>query len=53
MKILLPALVGLVGLVVFAITDNAKASAIAKDMFWTGLLVTLAQFASVAIDAAK
>lgn len=37
----IPLLVCIVGLVVYAITNNPKAAAIALDCFWCGLLVVL------------
>ncbi len=37
----LSAIVCLVGLLMFALSANAKVSAIGKDMFWVGLLITL------------
>lgn len=50
MYIFIPALVCLIGLVIYAISENAKAQAIGKDMFWTGLLVTLFQLSNAAIS---
>jgi hypothetical protein len=42
----IPMVVCLIGLIAYSISDNPKLQAIAKDMFWTGLLVTLLQIAS-------
>jgi TM2 domain-containing membrane protein YozV len=41
MAIWLPTLVMIIGALIYGITENAKAQALAKDLFWTGLLVTL------------
>lgn len=35
----------IVGLVVYAISTNGKAQALAKDCFWVGLLVLLLEWA--------
>lgn len=37
----LPLLVCIIGAIVFASKDNPHAKALAKDLFWCGLLVTL------------
>jgi hypothetical protein len=36
-----PFLICIIGALVYAISNNGKAQALGKDMFWTGLLVTL------------
>lgn len=41
MIICLPLFVCLIGLVVYAISNNPKALTLARDMFWTGLLAFL------------
>lgn len=41
MIVYLSLLVCIVGALIFAISANAKASALGKDMFWTGLLAFL------------
>jgi hypothetical protein len=45
MLIVLPLLVCLIGLVVYAISVNPKAQVIAEDCFWVGLLAFLLRFA--------
>lgn len=49
MYIFIPALVCIIGLVIYALTENAKVQAISKDMFWTGLLVTLLQLTTATL----
>jgi hypothetical protein len=44
MIIVLPLLVSLIGLVVYALSNKPKVEAIALHMFWVGLLVFLAHF---------
>jgi len=34
-------IVCIAGALIYAISNNAKATTLARDMFWTGLLVTL------------
>lgn len=38
---ILPLLVAIVGLLMFALSSNAKVAEIGKILFWTGTLVTL------------
>jgi hypothetical protein len=45
MLIILPLLIAIVGLVVYAISVNPKAQVIAEDCFWVGLFVFLLKFA--------
>jgi len=45
LTILLPFLVALVGLLMYALSQNAKVQHIGDVMFWTGLLVTLFEVA--------
>jgi len=42
----IPLLVCIVGLLMFALSENPKIGPIGKDMFWVGLLVTLASASS-------
>lgn len=42
----LPLIVCIIGVLLYALATNVKVSAIGKDMFWTGLLVTLFSTAS-------
>lgn len=39
-------IVCIAGLVIYAISNNAKAAALAKDAFWVGLLVVLIELSS-------
>jgi hypothetical protein len=50
MIILVPFLVCLIGLVVYIISTHPKISEVGKDMFWTGLLVTLFDVGRVTVD---
>lgn len=45
MLIYIPLLICIIGALIFGISQNGKATALAKDMFWCGLLVTLYQMA--------
>ncbi len=38
---IIPFLVAIIGLLMFALSSNSKVAEIGKIMFWTGLLVTL------------
>jgi hypothetical protein len=41
MTILIPLLIALVGVLLYALAANPKVSEIGRIMFWTGLLATL------------
>ena len=41
MVIYLPLFISLIGLVIYAISNNPKAMTLARDMFWVGLLAFL------------
>lgn len=41
MIVFLPLLICIIGALVFALSNNANIKVLARDMFWTGLLVTL------------
>lgn len=45
MLIYIPLLVSIIGALLYGFTANEKVRALAKDMFWCGLLVTLWQMA--------
>ena len=45
MIIVLPLLTSLIGLVVFCISTNGKATTLGRDMFWVGLLAFLLHYA--------
>lgn len=45
MIIYLPTIVMIIGALVYGITENPKAQTLARDAFWTGLLVTLLMIA--------
>jgi hypothetical protein len=45
MNIWLSLLICIAGLVIYAVSNNSKAQAIALDCFWVGLLVFLLRFA--------
>ena len=49
MVIFLPLLVSLIGVLMFALCENPKLSAIGKDMFWVGLLAFLLTYHGQAI----
>lgn len=41
----LPLVVCIIGLIVYMVSANGKAQTLARDAFWTGLLVTLLMLA--------
>jgi len=41
MEIFLPLLISIIGVLMYALSDNAKVTSIGKDMFWVGLLAFL------------
>lgn len=43
MLLALPLLVCIIGLLIYMLAEKAKVAEVGKIMFWTGLLVTLAQ----------
>jgi hypothetical protein len=47
MTVWVPLLVCIVGLIVYAITNNAKAATLALHCFWVGLLVFLLRWSAV------
>lgn len=49
MIIVLSLLISLVGLLMFALSQNPKISAIGDRMFWVGLLVFLLRFSDTAL----
>ena len=53
MTIYLPLLICFLGLFIYLLTDKPKPSSIAKDMFWTGLLVTLLQVAGKTLEVLR
>lgn len=50
MTILLPLLISLIGLLMYALCANPKLQAIGKDMFWVGLLAFLLKYSTGAVS---
>ena len=53
MIIYLPLLVCIIGVLMYAMSNNAKVSQIGRDMFWVGLLAFLLGFAGHALTIVK
>jgi uncharacterized membrane protein len=47
--IYIPLLVSLIGVVLYATSNNGKVQTLARDMFWVGLLVFLLHFGGVRV----